>query len=141
MKTFTLTFNDFTCYRYLRNGISDFIKDMVADDSTLVEVVLNEAVNNAIKHGRNKKVLVRVKIQKNGFLVIRVKDRGKGFAVDETIQKVNETNMMKDINYTTLKESGRGLFIMQQVMDKVIYNKKGNDVLLVKNIQRRKQIQ
>ncbi len=140
MRTFTLIFNEFDCYKYLRNGISDFIKDMVAYDATLVEVVLNEAVNNAIKYGRNKKVMVRVKIQKNGLLVIRVKDRGKGFAVDDTIQKVNETNMMKEINYTTLKESGRGLFIMQQVMDKVIYNKKGNDVLLVKNIKHRKQI-
>lgn len=140
MKAFTIIFNDFTCYKYLRNGMSDFIKDMVPHDSTLVEVVLNEAVNNAIKHGRNKKVMVRLKIQKNGLLVIRVKDRGKGFAVDETIQKVNATNMINKINYSALKESGRGLFIIQQVMDKVIYNEKGNDVLLVKNIQRRKQI-
>lgn len=140
MKAFTIIFNDFTCYKYLRNGISDFIKDMIPDDSTLVEVVLNEAVNNAIKHGRNKKVMVRLKIQNNGLLVIRVKDRGKGFTVDETIQKVNETIRMKEINYTEFKESGRGLFIMQQVMDKVIYNKKGNDVLLVKNLLRRKQI-
>lgn len=136
MKAFTIIFNDFTCYKYLRNGISDFINDMVPHDSTLVEVVINEAVNNAIKHGRNKKVMVRLKIQKNGLLVIRVKDRGKGFAVDETIQKVNETNRMKEINYSALKESGRGLFIIQQVMDKVIYNEKGNDVLLVKNILR-----
>lgn len=140
MKAFTIIFNDFTCYKYLRNGMSDFIKNMVPHDSTLVEVVLNEAVNNAIKHGRNKKVMVRLKIQKNGLLVIRVKDRGKGFAVDETIQKVNATNMINKINYSALKESGRGLFIIQQVMDKVIYNEKGNDVLLVKNIQRRKQI-
>lgn len=136
MTEFTILFTDFTCYKYLRNGISDFIKNMVPEDSTLVEIVLNEAVNNAIKHGNNRQVIVKLKIQNNGKLIIRVKDKGNGFAVNETLQIVNETNTAEEMNYSILKESGRGLFIMQQVMDKVIYNQKGNDVLLVKKIHK-----
>lgn len=136
MTEFSIQFRNFTCYKYLRNGISDFIKNMVPEDSTLVEIVLNEAVNNAIRHGNNKHIKVTLKIQNNGKLIIRVKDKGNGFSVDETLQKVNEINTAEEINYSILKESGRGLFIMQQVMDKVIYNQKGNDVLLVKNIHK-----
>lgn len=135
MKEFTIIFNDFNCYKYLRNGVSGFIKDIVPSDSLFIEIALNEAVNNAIKHGNNNKVLVRLKVLKNGKLIIRVKDKGTGFDVYETVRKSNEENLLNDINYSILKESGRGLFIIQQVMDKIIFNNKGNDVILVKKMK------
>lgn len=135
MKEIYIYFNDFDCYKYFRKGLRAFLKDMVPHHSTLVEVVLNEAVNNAVKHGNDQKVIVKLKVQKNGKLLIRVKDNGHGFAVAETLQRISEKTHHNETNDSLLKESGRGLFIMQQVMDKVLYNRKGNDVLLIKNLQ------
>lgn len=138
MKEFTIIFNDFACYKYLRNGISDFIKDMIPHNSTLIEVALNEAVNNAIKHGNKKRIIVKLKIHKNRKLTIRVKDRGQGFQVYETLRKGVDASLAAEIDYSLLKESGRGLLIMNQIMDKVIYNKQGNDVILIKNLAKMK---
>lgn len=134
MKELIIVFNNFDCFKHIRSGIGSFIEDVVPNNPTLVEIVLNEAVNNAIKHGNNQHIYIKLKIQTNGKLLIRVRDNGEGFSVNETVAKAIETNTSEEIN-TALNESGRGLFIMQQIMDKVIYNRKGNDVLLVKDLQ------
>ncbi len=92
--------------------------------STLL-VVLTEAVNNAITHGnkRNpaKKVIV-TGVREGDALVIAVKDEGKGFNPDAVPDPIHEDNL--------LRESGRGVFLMRQLMDSVSYNKNGNEVTM-----------
>ncbi len=77
-------------------------------------VATTEAVNNAIMHGNksdeDKKVSVTVAIRKH-YIVIRVKDQGKGFDPGIIPNPLDEENL--------LKESGRGLFLMQTLMDEV----------------------
>lgn len=133
MKELIIVFNNYDCYKHIRLGLGSFIKDVVPNGATLVEVVLNEAVNNAIRSSDNNHIVVKLKIHNNGKLLIRVKDSGPGFSVKETISRVIKNNTSDEL-ISSNKESGRGLFIIHQVMDKVIYNQKGNDVLLVKNI-------
>lgn len=90
-------------------------------------VSLTEAVNNAIIHGNKsvpeKSVSVTCTVEKGG-LSIRVRDQGGGFQ-PETVE-----NPLKDENL--LRESGRGIFLMRMLMDKVEFGKTedGMEVML-----------
>ena len=77
-------------------------------------VSLTEAVNNAIIHGNRsnpgKRVLIRGEILP-GWLVVFVDDEGKGFELSRVRNPLRKQNLMR--------ESGRGIFLMRTLMDKV----------------------
>src|SRR5512141_1615594 len=77
-------------------------------------ISLTEAVNNAIIHGNRshaeKKVMVTCEILP-GWLVIMVDDQGRGFKPDQVGNPLKKENL--------LKESGRGIFLMRTLMDRV----------------------
>jgi serine/threonine-protein kinase RsbW len=77
-------------------------------------VSVTEAVNNAIVHGNkadhSKKVRVRCELLP-GWIVVIVCDEGKGFRPDRIRNPLRKKNL--------LKESGRGVFLMRTLMDKV----------------------
>lgn len=77
-------------------------------------VSLTEAVNNAIIHGNKsdpkKKVLLKCE-HLPGWLLLIVEDQGRGFKVDAVANPLKKKNL--------LKESGRGIFLMRTLMDKV----------------------
>jgi len=77
-------------------------------------VALTEAVNNAILHGNksNPEKTVEVMCEvKEGGLSIRVRDQGRGFKPESVDSPLKEENL--------LRESGRGIFLMRTLMDKV----------------------
>jgi serine/threonine-protein kinase RsbW len=90
-------------------------------------VSLTEAVNNAILHGNkqdlHKKVTVRCEILP-GWLVAVVTDQGKGFKPKLVKSPLNKKNL--------LRTSGRGVFLMRTLMDKVEFDvhSTGSKVLL-----------
>ena len=90
-------------------------------------VSLTEAVNNAITHGNKadpkKTVTIRCEILP-GWLVTVVSDEGKGFKPDKIKNPLEEENL--------LRTSGRGIFLMRTLMDKVEYEfgKDGAQVVL-----------
>jgi serine/threonine-protein kinase RsbW len=92
-----------------------------------VMVSLTEAVNNAIIHGNKsdpeKKVTVRCEVLP-GWLLFIVEDHGRGFKLDQVKNPLKEENLMR--------ESGRGIFLMRTLMDKVEYEvtKTGTQVKL-----------
>jgi len=77
-------------------------------------VATTEAVNNAIMHGNKSKpeksVTVALYIRKN-YIIVSVCDEGGGFDPEQIPNPLEEENL--------LKESGRGLFLMQTLMDEV----------------------
>jgi serine/threonine-protein kinase RsbW len=77
-------------------------------------VATTEAVNNAILHGNQanpeKNVTVKVVIKKN-YLIVSVCDEGGGFDMSDIPNPLAEENL--------LKESGRGLFLMETLMEEV----------------------
>jgi serine/threonine-protein kinase RsbW len=88
-------------------------------------VVVTEAVNNAIIHGNkrnpSKKVVVTC-TRRGNVLVIKVKDEGKGFNPSIIPNPIHEDNL--------LRETGRGVFLMHQLMEKVSFNANGNEVTM-----------
>lgn len=92
-----------------------------------VMVSLTEAVNNAILHGNGsdpeKKVFVRCEALP-GWLLFIIEDQGRGFRVEQVKNPLKEENL--------LRESGRGIFLMRTLMDKVEFEPtpKGTQVRL-----------
>jgi serine/threonine-protein kinase RsbW len=79
-----------------------------------VMVSLTEAVNNAIVHGNKanpaKKVIVECEAVP-GWLLFTVTDEGRGFRPEKIANPLKEENL--------LRESGRGVFLMRTLMDRV----------------------
>ena len=79
-------------------------------------VSLTEAVNNAIVHGNRlnetKKVVVQCKLLPE-WLVVSVTDEGRGFKLDKVRNPLGKKNL--------LRNSGRGIFLMRTLMNKVEY--------------------
>jgi serine/threonine-protein kinase RsbW len=88
-----------------------------------VLVAVTEAVNNAIQHGNElkKQLFVDVAVgDKTEEFCFSIKDEGKGFNFNELPDPTAPENL--------LKESGRGIFLMRNLADDVIYDGVGNSV-------------
>ncbi len=79
-----------------------------------VMIAVTEAVNNAINHGNkqnpNKKVDFVVQADSHN-IYIKVKDEGNGFNPEQIADCLVPENL--------LKSSGRGIFIIRELMDNV----------------------
>jgi serine/threonine-protein kinase RsbW len=94
-----------------------------------LNVVLTEAVVNAIKHartsGHKEEVHIRITVSENE-LIIRVFDTGQGF--DLNLVPCSECP-------DPLNEQGRGIYIIRSLMDTVEYKRAdGGNVLEMKKI-------
>jgi len=96
------------------------LEDFPGDRETLghnINVVLTEALVNAIKHANtsspDNEVQIRINVR-DGELVIRVYDNGQGFDLD-----LVPGNGCPD----PLNEKGRGIYIIRSLMDSVEYKK------------------
>lgn len=122
----------------IRNSVNNIVDFIVACYGPLkedilfeIKVILNELLQNAIKHGNNgdssKQVKVRTGIE-NSFVYFIVEDEGKGF-------EKNCYNNSEDIlNICDIKENGRGIIIVENLCDKVKYNTKGNKIVVLKKL-------
>jgi len=93
-----------------------------------VELAVQEALINAIRHGckndANKQVQCCVTFNEAGELVIVVKDPGPGFDVAAVPNPLEADNLSK--------ASGRGMFLINQLMDTVEYTDEGSKVVMRK---------
>jgi len=90
-------------------GLSD-------DQQDNLSIAVTEAVGNAIVHGNkkdpSKTVQIVFRIKENSIRV-SIQDQGGGFNPDKLADPLDPKNLMK--------ESGRGLFILKSLMDKVSF--------------------
>ncbi len=115
----------------LTEKIADYMS-FPEDDKDSLAIAVTEIVGNAINHGnkgeRNKKVTVDFEY-KNKTITVTIYDEGKGFDENKIENPLEPENL--------LKESGRGIFIVRALMDKVefIKTKNGSAVRLIKKSQ------
>jgi serine/threonine-protein kinase RsbW len=84
-----------------------------------------EAVNNAIIHGNKCDSVKEVKIEithKGNILIISIEDEGPGF------KPMDIPDPTKPENIENI--SGRGVFLMSKLADKIEFNEKGNRVTM-----------
>jgi serine/threonine-protein kinase RsbW len=107
------------------------IEAICGDFETLFDVRLSleEALINAVKYGnkndREKKVKVDV-IAAAGSITIEVKDEGCGFDFRNLADPTDNENIDK--------LSGRGVFLIRNIMDKVEFLDNGSRIKMVKKI-------
>ena len=93
-----------------------------------IHMAMEEAVMNAIKHGNqrdpSKHVHIVVNLAADKFYA-QITDQGAGFNPTDVPDPTLDENLEKC--------SGRGLMLMNNYVDKVIYNKVGNSVELFKD--------
>ncbi|MDJ0745013.1 MAG: anti-sigma regulatory factor [Xenococcaceae cyanobacterium MO_167.B27] len=91
---------------------------------------LQEALVNAAKHGNkldpNKTIIVKFTITDTEYCWIII-DQGGGFIPQCSCASHHESDLPSDES-----ESGRGLCILQQVFDRVNWNKEGTELTLSK---------
>ncbi|HWR08005.1 ATP-binding protein [Sporomusa sp.] len=112
----------------LRPRMRQIFTGLAGADTGKVEIIFNEAVNNAFRQGSK----VRVKIRKIGEkLILRVKDSGHGFAGNLLLHSLCSQDMDQLFDEKLIDESGRGLLIMKAMADEVCFNHQGNEIMLV----------
>jgi len=95
-----------------------------------IKLCVEEAVRNAIIHGNKsdpkKNVLVSYWVD-GGILNIEIEDEGAGFDHESVKDPTKEENL--------LRNSGRGVYLIKKLMDRVHYNEKGNKISMGKRIK------
>ncbi|MCB2231462.1 ATP-binding protein [bacterium] len=100
--------------------VDEFIEGQLRDwgtaDSVIADIAISvsELVNNAIVHGNKASPdgVVTVSIRRSGDTVtIDVADEGGGFNPAEIDDPLKDENLLKEV--------GRGIFIVESLMDKV----------------------
>lgn len=92
-----------------------------------IHMALEEAIMNSIKHGNaddpSKQVFVRILVEDNWFYA-DIADEGEGFNRDEVPDPTLEQNL--------LKETGRGVMLIEKFMSTVEYVGCGNRIKMAK---------
>jgi anti-sigma regulatory factor (Ser/Thr protein kinase) len=111
-------------------GVKQLLEGKGWDEEQImpVELALDEAMANAIRHGcRNdpaKQVQCIVTTDARGEVVIAVRDPGPGFEPSTVPNPLEGENVFKG--------SGRGVFLINQLMDEVGFADGGREVLMKK---------
>ncbi|MGA1823620.1 MAG: ATP-binding protein [bacterium] len=94
-----------------------------------VQLLLREALTNAVQHGCRcdsaKTIECEFLIEQNMFIIV-VSDDGDGFDWKAASEKEVDTE----------STSGRGLNILKIYANDIIFNQKGNKIIIKRNIQR-----
>lgn len=92
-----------------------------------IRLCLEEALINAMKYGNKLKADLKVKLNVEftaDEIQITIEDRGEGFDHKNLKDCTRENNL--------LRNGGRGVYLIHQLMDQVVYNAKGNRLVMIK---------
>ena len=103
------------------------------EDLERTELATHEALTNAIIHGNRssagKWVRICLALQEDCGLRIQVKDVGAGFDPSGLASPLEEANL--------LRESGRGIFLIRQLMDDVQFQfEDGTEISMQRNFKK-----
>jgi len=128
-------------FKYLERILNYISQRMVslgivdAEDTDVI-LALDEAIVNAIKHGNkcdpDKCVHIIAEIRCDGVR-FTITDEGSGFARDEVPDPTDPCRL--------LEPTGRGLLLINHIMDEVCYNDCGNEVKMFKRLDQQEQPQ
>ncbi len=134
------------CDMQTADRLIQFVREMIdlpSDERDLMALALRELLMNAVEHGGkfdpNQYVELSY-LRTKRAVACRVKDPGEGFSFDE-IQHAAVLNPSEDplrhISYReakNLRPGGFGVLLARSSIDELIYNEKGNEVVLIKHV-------
>jgi len=117
------------------------IADLPEPESDAVATAFREILMNAIEHGghfRPDQCVEISYVRVKHMVMCRVKDPGEGFTLDEIKHAAisnPDDDPIRHMAYRDakgLRPGGYGVLLVQKLVDELIYNEQGNEVLLVK---------
>jgi serine/threonine-protein kinase RsbW len=97
-----------------------------------IDLALREALANAIVHGAeedpNKKVACTVACEEKHGMLIVVTDPGDGFDLKQVADPLQYENIYE--------EHGRGIFLINRLMDQVEYKRGGTEIRMRKSLKK-----
>ena len=116
------------------DGVVRVLRDTAHMDETTemaIELALQEALANAVRHGckgdPGKQVQCCVSCDTSGEVLIVVRDPGEGFDVAAVPNPLDPENL--------LKGSGRGVYLINSLMDEVRFHDRGREVRMRKAVK------
>jgi serine/threonine-protein kinase RsbW len=112
--------------------VIDMLKEttFTEDERINVRLALEEAIANAIRHGNRMDAALTVEIiieVNDTSFTATVRDQGQGFDVASLADPTAKENLMKT--------SGRGVFLMRQLMDSVDFFDGGRGIRMTKTLK------
>ena len=109
--------------------ISAVLERFLPDETARFDVRLavQEAVMNAVEHGNKNDNRKRVTVEytvDDEKVGVTVTDEGSGFNPETVPDPTLEENL--------LKERGRGLFLIRNLVDRAYHNERGNQITMIK---------
>ncbi len=117
----------------LMNGVLHYLHERVVQlglinpERSNLFIALDEAFVNAVKHGNRQDPhkIVRITADLSAREArFTVEDEGEGFKLNEIPDPLDPANLFKT--------SGRGVLLIYNIMDEVIYNDRGNRLTMIK---------
>jgi len=119
----------------------DEIAELPSAERHAVGVAFREMLMNAIEHGGRLDANQQVEIsyvRARHMVTCRISDSGEGFTLDEIPHAAIANPSDDPIRHIEYRESrgmrpgGFGVLLAQQLVDQVVYNEQGNEVMLIK---------
>jgi DNA-binding NarL/FixJ family response regulator len=119
------------------------IIDLPETERTPIAMAFREVLMNAMEHGGHFRPDQYVEIgyiRSKHMVMCRVKDPGEGFTLEEVEHAATANPNDDPFRHITLREErgmrpgGYGVLLARKLVDDLIYNAKGNEVLLIKYV-------
>ena len=133
------------CRKLTAERLLQFMRELQLDlsdeERDNIGIAFRELLLNAIEHGGDcdpkKKVLISY-LRTSKLILYHIKDPGEGFSLESLLHAAISNppdNPTAHIVYRLehgLRAGGFGILMTQNLVDELIYNEKGNEVLLIK---------
>jgi DNA-binding NarL/FixJ family response regulator len=139
---------DVRCKLEAAERATQFVRELEADLPRAagedVAVAFRELVFNAVEHGGkcDRRKLVRVSLLRTPHaLIVHVQDPGKGFSMDRLPHAaINNPDDSPTRHVELRAEKGQrpggfGILMARSLVDEIIYNERGNEVVFVRYLQ------
>jgi anti-sigma regulatory factor (Ser/Thr protein kinase)/ActR/RegA family two-component response regulator len=123
--------------------VTELQSSVPGDARDLLITAFREMLLNAMEHGAGfdpEKVIEVTAARTARAIVYHFRDPGTGFNM-ETLEHTSATNHPDDVIATAMRRAemglrpgGFGMLIVRNVVDELVYNERGNEVLLIKHL-------
>ena len=123
--------------------MTELRSDVPDDDRYLLMAAFREMLINAMEHGAGfdpEKVVEVTAARTRRTIVYHFRDPGPGFDPDDLAHAVASTSPGDILAATERREDlgrrpgGFGMLLVRQIVDEVMYNERGNEVLMIKHL-------
>ena len=124
--------------------MTEHLTEIEEKDRDLLVAAFREMLLNAMEHGAgfdSEKVVEVTAARTKRAIVYHFRDPGSGFDRQALAHAANATRRLKRSSTSALRRAelgmrpgGFGMLIARQVADELVYNERGNELLLIKHL-------